>query len=60
MFGPIDTLTQQLQTRLYTYDREKLAQKLEIDKDMSALLERIAKGDAFDKHYLGAQPIFIV
>ncbi|RDT54563.1 clamp-binding protein CrfC [Escherichia coli] len=56
--GPIDALTQQLQTRLYTYDREKLAQKLEIDKDMSALLERIAKGDAFDKHYLGAQPIF--
>jgi replication fork clamp-binding protein CrfC len=56
--GPIDTLTQQLQMRLYTYDREKLAQKLEIDKDMSALLERIAQGDAFDKHYLGAQPIF--
>lgn len=57
--GPIDTLTQQLQTRLFGVDREKLAQKLEIDKDMSILLERIQQGDAFDKHYLGAQPIFL-
>ncbi|AMO50950.1 Hypothetical protein AKI40_4575 [Enterobacter sp. FY-07] len=56
--GPIDALSQQLQTRLFKYDREKLAQKLEIDKDMAGLLDRIAQGNAFDKHYLGAQPIF--
>lgn len=56
--GPIDALAQQLQARLFNYDREKLAQQLEIDKDMAALLDRIAQGDAFDKHYLGAQPIF--
>jgi len=56
--GPIDALTGQLQARLVDYDREKLAQKIEIDKDMAAILERIAQGDAFDKHYLGAQPIF--
>ncbi|MEE6801612.1 dynamin family protein, partial [Escherichia coli O8:H10] len=56
--GPIDALTQQLQTRLFTVDRERLAQKLEIDKDMTTLLDRIQQGDAFDKHYLGAQPIF--
>ncbi|WP_039055676.1 clamp-binding protein CrfC [Enterobacter sp. Bisph1] len=56
--GPIDALAQQLQTRLFKYDRDKLAQKIEIDKDMATLLERIAQGDAFDKHYLGAQPIF--
>lgn len=56
--GPIDALAQQLQIRLFNYDREKLARKLEIDKDMASLLDRIAQGDAFDKHYLGAQPIF--
>nr|WP_318384198.1 clamp-binding protein CrfC [uncultured Enterobacter sp.] len=56
--GPIDALTQQLQARLFGFDREMLAQKLEIDRDMSTLLERIQQGDAFDKHYLGAQPIF--
>ncbi|WLI75273.1 clamp-binding protein CrfC [Kosakonia sp. H02] len=56
--GPIDALAQQLQTRLFNYDREKLAQKIEIDRDMATLLARIAQGDAFDKHYLGAQPIF--
>lgn len=56
--GPIDTLTQQLQARLFGVDREKLGQRLEIDKDMSTLLTRIQQGDAFDKHYLGAQPIF--
>lgn len=56
--GPIDALAQQLQTRLFKYDRDKLAQKIEIDKDMAALLDKIAQGDAFDKHYLGAQPIF--
>lgn len=56
--GPIDALTQQLQTRLFNFDREKLAQRLEVDKDMNMLLDRITQGDAFDKHYLGAQPIF--
>ncbi|MBS1207088.1 MAG: hypothetical protein H6R25_3987 [Proteobacteria bacterium] len=56
--GPIDALARQLQTRLFNYDRAKLAQALEIDKDMAALLDRISQGDAFDKHYLGAQPIF--
>lgn len=56
--GPIDALAQQLQTRLFNYDRDKLAQKIEIDRDMDSLLARIAQGDAFDKHYLGAQPIF--
>ncbi|MDU7098258.1 MAG: dynamin family protein [Enterobacter sp.] len=33
-------------------------QRLEIDKDMNTLLERIEKGEAFEKHHLGAQPIF--
>ncbi|MBM3071559.1 clamp-binding protein CrfC [Enterobacter sp. RHBSTW-00994] len=56
--SPIDTLLQQLQQRLCDYDRGKLAQRLEIDKDMNALLERIEKGEAFEKHHLGAQPIF--
>ncbi|XTZ38124.1 clamp-binding protein CrfC [Salmonella enterica] len=56
--GPIDALAQHLQARLVNYDRDKLGQKVEIDKDMTMLLERIAQGDAFDKHYLGAQPIF--
>ncbi|WP_342322579.1 clamp-binding protein CrfC [Kosakonia sp. BYX6] len=56
--GPIDALAQQLQTRLFNYDREKLAQKIEIDRDMASLLARIEQGNAFDKHYLGAQPIF--
>ncbi|MGY5958833.1 clamp-binding protein CrfC [Kosakonia sp. BK9b] len=56
--GPIDALSQQLQTRLFNYDRDKLAQKIEIDKDMAGLLDRIAQGNAFDKHYLGAEPIF--
>ncbi len=30
----------------------------EIDKDMNTLLERIERGEAFEKHHLGAQPIF--
>ncbi|WP_256937511.1 dynamin family protein, partial [Enterobacter chuandaensis] len=56
--SPIDELIQLLQKKLCDYDRGKLAQHLEIDKDMNTLLERIEKGEAFEKHHLGAQPIF--
>ena len=56
--SPIDTLILQLQKKLCDYDRGKLAQRLEIDKDMNTLLERIEKGEAFEKHHLGAEPIF--
>lgn len=56
--SPIDALIQQLQKKLCDYDRGKLAQRLEIDKDMNTLLERIEKGEAFEKHHLGAEPIF--
>ena len=56
--APIDTLIKQLQVKLSNCDRGKLAQQLEIDKDMNALLGRIEGGEAFEKHYLGAQPIF--
>lgn len=56
--APIDTLMHQLQRQLATIDRDRLAQKLEIDKDMVALLDRIENGMAFERHYLGAQPIF--
>lgn len=56
--SPIDELILLLQKKLCDYDRGKLAQRLEIDKDMITLLERIEKGEAFEKHHLGAQPIF--
>ncbi|WP_368543947.1 clamp-binding protein CrfC [Enterobacter soli] len=56
--SPIDALLQQLQQRLCNYDRGKLTRRLEIDKDMNALLGRIEKGEAFEKHHLGAEPIF--
>jgi len=55
---PIERLMHELQETLRDVDRTKLALKLEIDKDMNALLERIIGGVAFEKHYLGAQPIF--
>ncbi|EHM51793.1 dynamin family protein [Yokenella regensburgei] len=55
---PIDNLMQALQGKLRHIDRATLAETLELDKDMAALLERIAHGVAFEKHYLGAQPIF--
>lgn len=55
---PIERLMHELQETLLDVDRTKLALKLEIDKDMNALLERIIGGVAFEKHYLGAQPIF--
>ncbi len=56
--SPIDDLIRLLQKKLCDNDRGKLAQRLEIDKDMNMLLERIEKGEAFEKHHLGAQPIF--
>jgi len=56
--SPIDELIQRLQQKLCDYDRGKLALRLEIDKDMNTLLESIEKGEAFEKHHLGAQPIF--
>ena len=56
--SPIDDLIQLLQKKLCDDDRGKLAQRLEIDKDMNTLLERIERGEAFEKHHLGAQPIF--
>lgn len=55
---PIERLMHELQDKLSHVDRTKLALKLEMDKDMNALLERIIGGVAFEKHYLGAQPIF--
>ncbi len=55
---PIERLMHELQDNLRHVDRTKLALKLEMDKDMNALLERIIGGVAFEKHYLGAQPIF--
>lgn len=56
--GPIDVLMHKLQGQLGKTDRDKLAHRLEIDKDMVVLLERIEIGTAFERHYLGAQPIF--
>ncbi|MBT1886036.1 clamp-binding protein CrfC [Enterobacter mori] len=56
--SPIDALILQLQKKLCDDDRGKLAQRLEIDKDMNTLLERIEKGEPFEKHHLGAEPIF--
>lgn len=55
---PIERLMHQLQARLQKTDRALLTQKLEVDKDMNALLDSISDGIAFEKHYLGAQPIF--
>lgn len=56
--APIDDLMQTLQQSMHDCDRQYLTQVLEIDKDMNALLQRIEKGEAFERHYLGAQPIF--
>lgn len=55
---PIERLMHELQATLQHIDKTKLALKLEIDNDMTALLERIIGGVAFEKHYLGARPIF--
>ncbi|POP43073.1 clamp-binding protein CrfC [Superficieibacter electus] len=56
--APIEKLMHVLQNSLLLVDRQTLAQHLEIDKDMALLLESIANGVAFEKHYLGAEPIF--
>ncbi len=56
--APIDCLIQQLQQRLRDCDIKHLTDVLEIDKDMRALMQRIENGVAFEKYYLGAQPIF--
>ncbi|WHP31048.1 clamp-binding protein CrfC [Trabulsiella odontotermitis] len=55
---PIDRLMQELQNKISHIDRNALAEKLELDKDMNTLLDHISHGVAFEKHYLGAQPIF--
>ncbi|NIY49565.1 clamp-binding protein CrfC [Cedecea colo] len=55
---PIEALMGELQQKLKELDREALMQQLEIDRDMDELLSRIACGGTFEKHYLGAQPIF--
>ncbi len=56
--APIEKLMHELQGSLRLVEREMLAQHLEIDKDMALLLESIINGVAFEKHYLGAEPIF--
>lgn len=56
--APIDHLIQQLQQRLRDCDIKHLTDVLEIDKDMRALMQLIENGIAFEKYYLGAQPIF--
>lgn len=56
--APIEKLMHVLQNSLMQVERETLAQHLEIDKDMALLLESIINGVAFEKHYLGAEPIF--
>ncbi|MGV4201785.1 clamp-binding protein CrfC [Citrobacter murliniae] len=56
--APIDDLMNLLQQRVRECDRQLLTQTLEIDKDMNALLQRIETGVAFERYYLGAEPIF--
>ncbi|KNC12962.1 hypothetical protein AC791_00085 [Klebsiella sp. RIT-PI-d] len=56
--APIEKLMHKLQSSLTHVDRDVLAQHLEIDKDMDSLLDSIINGVAFEKHYLGAEPIF--
>ncbi|WP_299999139.1 dynamin family protein [uncultured Cedecea sp.] len=55
---PIETLMSELQEKLSGADRQSLAQKLEVDRDMDALLDRIIEGTRFESQYLGARPIF--
>ena len=56
--APIDALMKVLQQRVRECDRQRLTQTLEIDKDMNLLLQHIENGVAFERYYLGAQPIF--
>jgi len=55
---PIETLMGELQEKLSGTERQSLAQKLEVDRDMDALLDRIIEGTHFESQYLGARPIF--
>ena len=55
---PIETLMIALQQKLHQIDKDSLAGKLEIDRDMADLLERITCGTGFERRYLGAKPIF--
>ncbi|AIR05064.1 hypothetical protein JT31_10685 [Cedecea neteri] len=55
---PIESLMGTLQEKLLTTQRETLTSRLEMDRDMEALIARIANGTGFERHYLGAQPIF--
>lgn len=56
--APIEALMKVLQQRMRACDRQRLTQTLEIDKDMNVLLQHIENGVAFERYYLGAQPIF--
>lgn len=56
--APIDALMKILQLRVRESDRQQLASVLEIDKDMNVLLQSIENGVAFERYYLGAEPIF--
>lgn len=56
--APIDALMKILQQRVRESDRQQLASVLEIDKDMNVLLQSIENGVAFERYYLGAEPIF--
>ncbi|HGY3718387.1 TPA: clamp-binding protein CrfC [Citrobacter gillenii] len=56
--APIDALMKILQQRVRECDRQSLTHELEIDKDMNTLLQRIENGVAFERYYLGAEPIF--
>ncbi|WP_226573410.1 dynamin family protein [Mangrovibacter yixingensis] len=55
---PIEALMENLHAVLVHCDRELLAERLEIDNDMEALIQRIIEKQGFERHYLGAQPIF--
>ena len=55
---PIETLMGELQEKLLETGRQSLVQKLEVDRDMDALLDRIIEGTCFENQYLGAKPIF--
>lgn len=55
---PIKALMGELQKKLSETERQSLGQKLEVDRDMDALLDRIIEGTRFESQYLGAKPIF--
>ncbi|MEY8713054.1 hypothetical protein A9B99_20555 [Mangrovibacter phragmitis] len=55
---PIEALMENLHTCLVHSDRQALEERLEIDHDMETLIQRIIDKQGFERHYLGAQPIF--